>query len=445
MTLASAARPQQAVRLVAALRALSTSSSSLSASSSAGSSWQTWAHVKMGPPDPILGLTEAYKKDDHPKKVNLGVGAYRDDSGKPFVLQCVVEAERRILDAALDKEYASIHGTQTFREETARLALDNAGHAIHDGRVATVQTISGTGGLRVAGMFLAEFYNFPKNEKAIYVPSPTWGNHQPIFKACGLEPRNYTYYNKETYGLNFEGMMKDLDGLPEGSVVLLHACAQNPTGVDPTAEQWRDIAALFQRKRHLPVFDMAYQGFASGDPELDAFAVQHFLNEGLNPFVIQSYSKNMGLYGERVGALNIVTASRSEAQAVESQLKILIRPLYSNPPVHGARIVSVVLGDPALRSLWLDEMHSMASRIHKMRAQLVHELKAAGSTLDWSHIEKQNGMFCFSGLTEAEVGRLIHEYHIYLTKNGRISVAGICSGNVAYLAQAMHEVTAHRT
>ncbi|EGD74774.1 glutamic-oxaloacetic transaminase 1 [Salpingoeca rosetta] len=410
----------------------------------AASRMSLWAHVQQGPPDPILGLTEAYNKDTFPNKVNLGVGAYRDDEGKPHVLQCVTEAEKRLLDAHLNKEYASIQGPKDFRDASAKLALADADNALAEGRVTTVQSISGTGGLRVAGIFLAQFYNFPNKDRAIYLPTPTWSNHLPIFRACGIEPRTYSYYDKNTCGLDFKGMMQDLDKLENGSVVLLHACAQNPTGVDPTPEQWHEIATLIKQKNHLPVFDMAYQGFASGDYDKDAYAVRHFCEQGMLPFVIQSYSKNMGLYGERVGALNVVTTDPQQASAIESQLKIMIRALYSNPPIHGARIVATVLNDNDLHALLLKETHAMADRITSMRTRLVEELAKAGSKLDWSHIQRQIGMFCFSGLTEQEVQELISTYHIYLTKNGRISMAGVSSGNVEYLAHAMHAVTAHR-
>jgi len=309
--------------------------------------------------------------------------------------------------------------------------------ALKDNKVVTVQTLSGTGALRVAGDFIARF----KPGVPIYVPNPTWANHHPIFTDSGLKVQQYAYYEPSNCGLNFSGMVNDIKNAPNGSVILLHACAHNPTGVDPTKEQWQELSQVIKEKGHFPLFDSAYQGFASGDTDKDAYPIRLFTKDGHNLAACQSFAKNFGLYGERIGALNFVTNSATEAQALESQVKILIRPMYSNPPVHGARIVSLILNDPDLTAQWKGEVKTMADRIIAMRKTLVDGLAESGSTKDWSHISKQIGMFCYSGLTGEQVDRLASEYHIYMTRNGRISMAGVSSKNVGYLAKAIHDVS----
>eukprot|EP01059_Diplonema_ambulator_P033226 TRINITY_DN685_c1_g2_i1.p1 TRINITY_DN685_c1_g2~~TRINITY_DN685_c1_g2_i1.p1 ORF type:complete len:412 (+),score=174.67 TRINITY_DN685_c1_g2_i1:51-1286(+) len=399
---------------------------------------KTFADVAMGPADPILGLTVAYNEDTHPKKVNLGVGAYRDDSGKPFVLSCVREAEKRIC-GTMDHEYAGITGVPKFVKVAQQLLFgtSEAANAAMP-KICSSQTISGTGALRVAGEFLNRFY---PGEKVIYVPAPTWGNHIPVFNDSGLEVKTYKYYDAKTCGLDLANMLADIKAMPKGSMVLLHACAHNPTGVDPTQDEWKQIEAAIKEMGHYPFFDSAYQGFASGLPEIDAFAIRYFLEKGHQMMVTQSFAKNIGLYGERIGAMHIVCADAEEKGRVESQLKILIRPMYSNPPIYGARLVATIFEDEKLRANWAEEVKVMADRIIGMRKALTDELKALGSTKDWSHIEKQIGMFCFTGLTKEQVERVKSEFHIYLTGNGRISMAGVTSGNVKYIATAMHEVT----
>ena len=398
----------------------------------ASSSW--WSHVEMGPPDAILGITEAYKKDPNPKKVNLGAGAYRDDLGKPYVLPVVKKAESIMVSENLDKEYATIAGVPPFAKASAELAFGKDMGGLN----ATVQTISGTGALRIGGEFLAKFY---QGEKVIHMPNPTWGNHIPIFRDSGFEIETYRYYDADTCGFDFSGCLEDLNNLPEKSIVLFHVCAHNPTGVDPKIEQWKEICEVVKQRQLFPFFDMAYQGFASGDIDRDAASMRYFVDQGLSLFVTQSFAKNMGLYGERVGALNVLCKSVEEAKAVESQLKILIRPMYSNPPIHGARIAHSVLTNDELRAQWLVELKGMADRIISMREQLRGNLEKLGSKHDWSHITDQIGMFCFTGLKPDQVGRLTSEFSIYLTKDGRMSVAGVSSTNVEYLAEAVHEVT----
>lgn len=398
----------------------------------------SWGNVEMGPPDAILGVTEAYKRDSNPKKINLGVGAYRDDSGKPFVLPSVRQAEEKMRQANLDHEYAGIAGLPEFTREAAKLALGDDSPAIKDGRNVTAQCISGTGSLRVGAAFFSKWY---EPSKDFYIPTPSWGNHTPIFKHSGLNVKQYRYYEPKTCGFDFNGALEDLSKIPKGSVVLLHACAHNPTGVDPRPEQWKEISSVMKKQGLFPFFDMAYQGFASGSVDNDAFAVRHFLEQGHNIALCQSFAKNMGLYGERAGAFTLVCSSKEEADRVMSQIKILIRPMYSNPPIHGARIVQTILMDPALKSQWLKDVKGMADRIISMRTQLVDNLKKEGSSHNWQHITDQIGMFCFTGLKPDQVERLIKEFSVYLTKDGRISVAGVTSGNVGYLAHAMHEVS----
>jgi len=296
--------------------------------------------------------------------------------------------------------------------------------------------LSGTGALRVAGQFMKRFL---PNEN-IYFPDPTWGNHKPIMTDSGFKLSTYKYYDGKG-GLNFQGMKDDLSNAPSKSLILLHTCAHNPTGVDPTNSQWRELSKLCMDKNHFLLFDTAYQGFASGDPTKDIFGLRTFIDDGHNPIVCQSFAKNFGLYGERIGGLHIVAANKDERDRVLSQLLILVRPMYSNPPVHGARIVSTILQDPELTKEWYREVKLMADRIISMRQLLVKNLKEVGSKHDWSHITNQIGMFCFTGLKPDHVEALTKDHHIYLTKDGRISMAGVTSDRVNYLAQAIHAVT----
>eukprot|EP00307_Rebecca_sp_RCC1486_P002402 CAMPEP_0119413280 /NCGR_PEP_ID=MMETSP1335-20130426/5419_1 /TAXON_ID=259385 /ORGANISM="Chrysoculter rhomboideus, Strain RCC1486" /LENGTH=509 /DNA_ID=CAMNT_0007438063 /DNA_START=59 /DNA_END=1586 /DNA_ORIENTATION=+ len=394
----------------------------------------TWTDVPMGPPDPILGLTQAFNEDTNPKKVSLGVGAYRDSSGKPAVLQCVRTAEEQIVAAKMNKEYLGITGLPDFITRAVDLMLGP--NTLADGNIAAVQTLSGTGGCRLVGDFYARFLG---TGTPIYLPDPTWANHKNIFRDAGLDIRAYRYWKPDTRGLDLDGMLEDIASAPDGSVILLHACAHNPTGVDPTHEQWAQISDLCAKKNLYIFFDSAYQGFASGDPEYDAHAVRLFRERGHRMALCQSFAKNFGLYGERVGVLSMVCADRDEAKRVESQLKMLIRPMYSNPPVHGARIVSRILGDEGLSSQWRTECKGMADRIISMRKALRSELERLGSKRPWNHVTDQIGMFCYSGMTEEQVLRLRSEYAIYITNDGRISMAGVTDANVGYIAAAIHE------
>lgn len=394
-----------------------------------------FANVVQAPEDPILGVTVAYNKDPSPVKVNLGVGAYRTEEGKPLVLNVVRRAEQLLLnDPSRVKEYLPITGLANFNKLSAKLIFGADSPAIQENRVATVQCLSGTGSLRVGGEFLARHYH----ERTIYIPQPTWGNHPKVFTLAGLSVKSYRYYDPTTRGLNFEGLLADLSAAPPGAIVLLHACAHNPTGVDPTLDQWEQIRLLMRSKGLLPFFDSAYQGFASGNLDADAQSVRMFVADGGECLMAQSYAKNMGLYGERVGALSIVCKSADVATRVESQLKLVIRPMYSNPPIHGASIVATILKDRELYHEWTIELKAMADRIINMRQLLFDALRARGTPGDWSHIIKQIGMFTFTGLNTEQVTFMTKEYHIYMTSDGRISMAGLSSKTVPHLADAIH-------
>ncbi|VDK42369.1 unnamed protein product [Anisakis simplex] len=420
----------------------------------------------MGPPDPILGVTEAYKLDKNPNKVNLGVGAYRDNSGKPYVLPSVRKAEESIMDAHMDKEYAAISGIPEFTRLAAQLALGERSSAISQHRNVTVQSVSGTGALRIGAEFLAKCLDGPK---VVHIPMPSWGNHVSIFRqlffhlsvdlsgqkmllqnstlnCSGFEVKRYRYYNRKTCGFDESGALEDVSKAPRNSVILLHACAHNPTGVDPKLEQWKKLEEVIRERKLLPFFDMAYQGFASGCIDRDAFAVRYFIDRGNCVALAQSFAKNMGLYGERTGAFTLVCSSEEEALRVMSQVKRVIRPMISNPPIHGARIAATILGNASLKKQWLKEVKEMAERIISMRLHLRDILKMEGSTRNWQHIVDQIGMFCFTGLSPEQVRflnvtQLTKEFSIYLTMDGRISMAGITTENVAYVARAMHIVT----
>ncbi|RXH72649.1 hypothetical protein DVH24_012333 [Malus domestica] len=415
--------------------AMDAHNNSISASPASAHANSVFAHVVRAPEDPILGVTVAYNKDPSPLKLNLGVGAYRTEEGKPLVLNVVRKAEQLLVnDMSRVKEYLPIVGLADFNKLSAKLILGADSPAIQENRITTVQCLSGTGSLRVGGEFLARHYH----ERTIYIPLPTWGNHTKVFTLAGLTVKSYRYYDPATRGLNFQGLLEDLSSAPAGAIVLLHACAHNPTGVDPTLEQWEQIRQLVRSRGLLPFFDSAYQGFASGSLDGDAQSVRRFAADGGECLIAQSYAKNMGLYGERVGALSIVCKNADVASKVESQLKLVIRPMYSNPPIHGASIVATILKDRDLFNEWTIELKAMADRIISMRHQLFESLRAKGTPGDWSHIIKQIGMFTFTGLNSEQVAFMTKEYHIYMTSDGRISMAGLSSRTVPHLTEAIH-------
>ncbi|KZF25529.1 hypothetical protein L228DRAFT_244383 [Xylona heveae TC161] len=397
--------------------------------------------VPQAPEDPLFGLMAAFRRDTSPNKVDLGVGAYRDDNAKPWVLPVVKMAEEKLRkDPQLNHEYLPIAGLADFTSAAAKLILGGDSPAIKENRVASFQTISGTGAVHLGALFLAKFYPRTANQP-VYFSAPTWVNHHQIFGNVGLPVQTYPYFSSSTKGLDFTGMIKGIEAAPEGSIILLHACAHNPTGVDPTAEQWKEIAAVIRSKNHFPFFDCAYQGFASGDLKRDAWAVQYFIEQGFELVVAQSFAKNFGLYGERTGCFHYVAApsgaeASSTATRVASQLAILQRSEISNPPAYGARIASAVLNDPALFAEWEGNLRTMSGRIITMRKALRQNLENMGTPGTWNHITDQIGMFSFTGLTESQVMKL-REDHIYLTKNGRISMAGLNTKNIEYFSKCV--------
>nr|XP_032529873.1 aspartate aminotransferase, mitochondrial [Danaus plexippus plexippus] len=395
---------------------------------------QFWGNVEMGPPDVILGITEAYKKDNDPKKVNLGVGAYRDDQGKPFILPSVRKAESIIHGKGLNHEYAPIGGEAAYTSAVAELAFGECSQVIQN----KSNTLSGTGALRLGLEFVTKHY--AKN-KEVWLSSPTWGNHPQICNTLGLPHKKYRYFDSKTNGFDIEGALEDICKIPKGSIILLHACAHNPTGVDPKPEEWKQLSQAIKDRELFPFFDMAYQGFATGSVDNDAFALRQFADDGHQVMLAQSFAKNMGLYGERVGALTLLCGDQESAAKVMSQLKIMIRTMYSNPPLYGSRLVKEILTNNELKQQWLADVKQMADRIISMRTQLRSGIEGAGNKQKWNHITDQIGMFCFTGLKPDQVARLTKEFHIYLTKDGRISVAGISSKNVNYVAEAIHKVT----
>lgn len=432
-----------ALRLSHITRQLSTATATSAAPTTHLSS--RFASVPKGPEDAILGVTVAYNADPNPQKINLGVGAYRDDAGLPFVLSAVRSAESRLAARNHNMEYLPVAGSASFTDHAVRLAYGDANPFVQQGHVAKIQTLSGTGACRMAGelvrRFLTGLDGAPLEKPLVLLPDPSWANHANIFRDAGCEVGKYAYYDPETRSLDIEGCVRSLEDAPDGTVVLLHACAHNPTGVDPSLEQWTRLSAVMKEKRHLPLFDMAYQGFTSGDMDTDAASLRTFVDDGHRIMLAQSFSKNFGLYGQRVGCLSVLTDSTEEAVAIDSQLKILARPMYSNPPITGVRLVEEILSDPELDQLWRTEMKGMADRITSMRTLLKGNLEGLGSPHSWNHIVDQNGMFCYSGLTKEQVGKLREEHSVYLTSNGRISMAGVTSKNVEYLANAVHAVT----
>lgn len=391
--------------------------------------------VEQAPSDLVLGITEAFKADTSSDKLNLGVGAYRTEELNPYILNVVQKAERRIIDRNENKEYLPIEGLASFRKATADLLFGSDSPALQQGRIATLQALSGTGSLAVAAQFIHQFIP----NAAVYVSDPSWPNHHNIFKLAGVETRKYRYFDSKTVGLDFDGMIADIKAAPSGSIILLHGCAHNPTGIDPTKEQWTTIADTIESCGHIAFFDVAYQGFATGDLDTDAYAPRYFDARGLEFLVAQSYSKNLGLYGERVGAINIVTADAETAGRVLSQLKRLARAIWSNPPTHGARIVSEVVNDAALFEEWKEEMRLMSGRIMNVRKVLYDHLVALNGDRDWGFVTSQIGMFTFTGLTSKQVENMTAAHHVYMTKDGRISLAGLNKAKAEFLARAIDD------
>ncbi|KAB5540569.1 pyridoxal phosphate-dependent transferase [Coniochaeta sp. 2T2.1] len=401
--------------------------------------------VPQAPEDALFGLMRAYRADTSKDKVDLGIGAYRDDNAKPWVLPVVKKADEILRnDPDLNHEYLPIAGLAPFTSKAIELILGADSPALADKRTASVQTISGTGAVHLGALFLARFYKVAGANRAIYLPNPTWANHNQIFTNVGLPLATYPYFDKTTRGLAIDGMLQALRDAPERSIILLHPCAHNPTGVDPTESQWRDIAAVMKQKKHFPFFDCAYQGFASGDLDRDAAAVRYFVEQGFELVIAQSFAKNFGLYGERAGCFHFVASPSPDAvnvtTRVASQLAILQRSEISNPPIYGAKIAATVLNDEALFAEWKENLKEMSGRIISMRKALRSKLEELGTPGTWNHITEQIGMFSFTGLSEPQVKRLQEEFHIYMTKNGRISMAGLNTRNVEYVAKSIDRV-----
>lgn len=403
--------------------------------------------VPKAPEDPLFGLAKAFRLDKSDKKIDLGIGAYRDNNAKPWILPVVRKADAAIHnDPDVNNEYLPIAGLPSFTSAAQKLILGADSPAIRDGRVCTLQTISGTGAVHLGGLFLSKFH--PQHPQ-VYVSNPTWANHHQIFDNLGLSVAKYPYFSPKTKGLDIDGMLETLRAALPGSIILLHACAHNPTGVDPTQEQWKEIAAVIRERQHFPFFDTAYQGFASGDLVRDAWAIRYFAEQGFEFCVAQSFAKNLGLYGQRTGAFHFISAPGTNAamanQNIATQLAVLQRSEISNPAAYGARIASRILNDPQLFAEWEQDLRTMSGRIQEMRKGLRARLEAKGTPGTWNHVTDQIGMFSFTGLTETQVKILREKWHIYMTKNGRISVAGLNTNNIDYFAEAVDSVVRETT
>lgn len=394
-----------------------------------------FAAVEMAPRDPILGLNEQFAADPRPEKVNLGVGVYYDDDGKLPLLQCVRQAEARLMEKPAPRGYLPIDGMPAYDNAVKALVFGADSDVVRSGRVATVQALGGTGGLKIGADFLKKLNPAAK----VLISDPSWENHRALFANAGFAVDTYAYYDAAARGVNVEGMLASLRAAAPGTIVVLHACCHNPTGYDLTPGQWDAVVAVVKERGLVPFLDMAYQGFGHGIAE-DGAAVRKFVEAGLDAFVATSFSKSFSLYGERVGALSVVCASKDEAERVLSQLKIVVRTNYSNPPTHGAAVVATVLNTPELRALWEQELAGMRTRIKAMREQLVQGLKDAGVTQDMSFITRQIGMFSYSGLTKEQMQRLRSDFGVYGTDTGRMCVAALNSRNIGYVCRAIASV-----
>ncbi|KAL2856641.1 pyridoxal phosphate-dependent transferase [Aspergillus pseudoustus] len=397
------------------------------------------------PADAIFALTAEYNADPSPQKVNLGQGTYRDDNGQPWVLPAVRESRKILEERGLRHEYLSILGLPGLRAKTAELVFGEGYASIKD-KLATSQTISGTGSLHLAGQAIKYLYSQQSLPlPTVYIPEPTWSNHNLLFSSLGFECRTFRYYDEGTKSLDINSYLSVLRGAEPGSIVILHACAHNPTGLDPSIEQWKEIGNIVKKGGLFPLFDAAYLGFNSGDYDQDAWAVKNFVLElGLEAAVCLSFAKNMGLYGERVGALILATPDKKSATNTQSVLESLQRSVISNPPAYGARIAETVLSDDKLRGVWFEDLKTMSGRIQEMR-RVLYEGLTRYSTGNWDHLIRQSGMFGFLGLSPNAVRILKEEYHIYMAGNSRVSIAGLNTKNVDYVARSIAEVLARES
>lgn len=393
-----------------------------------------WQNVEAAPADSILGLTEAFKSDTNPKKVNLGVGVYKDEDGKTPVLKCVKAAEKVLLEKEGSKSYLPIPGDPIYAREVQNLLFGEASEVISSQRAATAHAPGGTGALRVGGDLLKKFNPAAR----LWVSKPTWANHIGVFKTSGFELMEYAYYDAVTKSLDYNALIGSLENIPAGDIVLFHACCHNPSGVDLNAQQWEQVAAIGKDKGWIPYLDFAYQGFGES-VESDRAAVTAFAEIGIDFFVASSFSKNFGLYNERTGAITIVSPNSDDSAVAMSHLKTTIRVIYSNPPAHGGLVVATILSDKQLRGQWLDELGIMRDRIKAMRASLVDGLRDRGVETDFSYITAQRGMFSFSGLSDEIVEWLKTNKSIYVVKGGRINVAGLTAANIDYVCDSIAE------
>lgn len=391
--------------------------------------------VEMAPRDPILGLNEQFNADTNPNKVNLGVGVYYDDNGKLPLLECVQKAEKQMMDAPKARGYLPIDGIAAYDSAVKNLVFGADSEPVKSGRVATVQALGGTGGLKIGADFLKKINPAAK----VLISDPSWENHRALFTQAGFTVEVYPYYNAAKRGIDFDGMLTALSTAAEGTIVVLHACCHNPTGYDITAAQWDQVIAAVKARKLVPFLDMAYQGFGHGIAE-DGAVIAKFVAAGMDFFVSTSFSKSFSLYGERVGALSVLCENKEEADRVLSQLKIVIRTNYSNPPTHGGTVVATVLNTPELRALWEKELGDMRTRIKQMRVALVEKLKGAGVKQDMAFITDQIGMFSYSGLTKDQMVRLRNEFGVYGTDTGRMCVAALNSKNIDYVCKAIAAV-----
>lgn len=391
-------------------------------------------HLELAPADPILGLTDAFKADTNPDKVNLGVGVYQNENGVTPVLKCVKEAEKILLETETSKSYLPITGHPEYGRLTRELLFGANSALVSDGRAVTCHCPGGTGALRIACDFIYQQHIASR----VWISDPTWGNHFQIAEAAGLKTERYPYYDRVNHSLAFDRMIDTLEQANEGDVVILHACCHNPTGIDPTPEQWETLAQFLARKKLLPLVDFAYQGFGQGI-EQDAYGLRKILECNSEVLIASSFSKNFGMYNERVGALTVVSPTKDIGVKVASQVKLAIRCAISNPPAHGEKVVITVLSNPDLRALWEKELDEMRERMRRMRVLLASKLKEVGAG-DFDFIVEQNGMFSFSGLTKEQVEKLRADFGIYIVGSGRMCVAGINDKNIDYLAKAIASV-----
>ena len=391
--------------------------------------------VEMAPRDPILGLNEQFNADPNPHKVNLGVGVYFDDNGKLPLLQCVQAAEQAMMEKPSARGYLPIDGIASYDSAVKTLVFGAASEPVTSGRIATVQAIGGTGALKIGADFLKKL----SPDAKVMISDPSWENHRALFTNAGFTVETYAYYDAANRGIDFSGMLASLEAAAAGTIIVLHACCHNPTGYDLTPAQWDEVIAVIQRNGLTPFLDMAYQGFGNGITE-DGAVIGKFVAAGMIFFVSTSFSKSFSLYGERVGGLSVLCTDKEEASRVLSQLKIVIRTNYSNPPTHGGAVVASVLNNPELRALWEKELGDMRVRIKEMRQKLVDGLKAAGVQQDMSFMIEQIGMFSYSGLTKDQMLRLRAEFGVYGTDTGRICVAALNSKNVGYVCESIAKV-----